>query len=126
MQEGAEAVGCRLSYFAMGAPDDERTPVAAVLYMPPHHILARHAHPAPRFEVLVQGTLDIGDRVLSPGDIMVTDANEMYGPHTAGPDGRDAQCEGRRGARDLRDRGGPALESRKNKQRFQHHRYWVF
>ncbi len=87
MQEGAEAVDCRLAYFAMGDPDDERTPVAAVLRMPPHHVLPRHAHPAARFEVLVQGTLDIGDRVLNPGDVMVTQANEMYGPHTAGPDG---------------------------------------
>ena len=26
-------------------------------------------------------------RVLRPGDVMVTEANEMYGPHTAGPDG---------------------------------------
>ncbi len=87
MQEGAEAVDCRLAYFAMGDPDDERTPVAAVLRMPPNHVLPRHAHPAARFEVLVQGTLDIGDRVLNPGDVMVTQANEMYGPHTAGPDG---------------------------------------
>lgn len=87
MQEGAEAVGCKLSYFAIGDPDDEQTPVAAMLYMPPNHVLPRHAHPAPRFEVVVKGSLDIGDRVLEPGDIMVTKANEMYGPHVAGPEG---------------------------------------
>lgn len=87
MREAAEAVGCRLTYYPLGDPDDERTPVAAVLYMPPGHLLPRHAHPAPRFEVIVQGSLDIGERVLGPGDMMVTEANEMYGPHTAGAEG---------------------------------------
>ena len=87
MQEDAEAVDCRLCYFALGDPVDERTPVAAVLRMPPNHVLSRHAHPAARFEVLVQGSLDIGDRVLHPGDVMISQANEMYGPHTVGPDG---------------------------------------
>ena len=65
----------------------DTTPVAAMLQMPPNFVLPRHAHPVERFEVVVLGTLDVGERVLRPGDVMVSAANEFYGPHVAGPDG---------------------------------------
>lgn len=74
-------------HFVLGDPDVETTPVAAMLKMPPNFVLPRHAHPVERFEVVVLGTLDVGERVLQPGDVMVSAANEFYGPHVAGPEG---------------------------------------
>jgi hypothetical protein len=38
-------------------------------------------------EVIIKGSIDVGERVLRPGDIMVQGAGQFYGPHTVGPDG---------------------------------------
>jgi hypothetical protein len=62
-------------------------PAAVVLEMPPNYVLFRHAHICHRFEVVVKGTLEAGGRRLGPGDVMTARPGEMYGPHTAGPDG---------------------------------------
>ena len=35
----------------------------------------------------MRGTLDVGDRVLKVGDIMISEPNNVYGPHIAGPEG---------------------------------------
>ena len=50
-------------------------------------MLPRHGHDCHRFEIVVQGTLDVGERVLEVGDVMVTEPNVVYGPHIAGPYG---------------------------------------
>jgi len=87
VQAAARAFDMDIVHFILGPHDDERSPVAAVLRIPPNGVLVRHAHPVARFEVVVQGAIDVGDRVLVPGDIMVSPANEFYGPHTAGDEG---------------------------------------
>lgn len=38
-------------------------------------------------EIVVSGSLLVGDDVLGPGDVMTSRADEMYGPHVAGPEG---------------------------------------
>jgi hypothetical protein len=61
---------------------------AILLRMPPGYVLFRHGHPCNRFEVVVQGSLELGDgRVAHPGDAFSAEPGELYGPHTAGPDG---------------------------------------
>jgi hypothetical protein len=87
LQEACEPFGLRIRHFVMGDPEDPATPTAAIFEMPPGYELARHAHPCERLEVIVAGTLHVGDVVLRPGDVMATGAGEMYGPHVAGPDG---------------------------------------
>lgn len=87
VQDACRPFGLNILHFVMGDPDSAATPVAALLEMPPGYVLPRHAHPVARFEVVVQGTLDAGGRVLGPGDVMVSPAGEFYGPHTAGPNG---------------------------------------
>jgi hypothetical protein len=63
-------------------------PAAFLLRMPPGYRLFRHGHPCQRFEVIVQGSLDIGDgRIGKVGDVFTEEAGSLYGPHTAGPDG---------------------------------------
>jgi hypothetical protein len=37
---------------------------------------------------VVQGTLEVGDgRIARPGDAFTAEPGELYGPHTAGPEG---------------------------------------
>jgi hypothetical protein len=87
VQAATRAHDMDIVHFVMGDPASPATPVAAMLRLPPHGVLARHAHTVERFEVIVQGALDVGERVLTVGDVMVSPAGEFYGPHTAGPDG---------------------------------------
>jgi hypothetical protein len=85
--EKLRSFGIRASYFPIGDADNDATPVAVVVEMPPGFVIMRHAHPCDRFEVIVRGTLASEERVLQPGDIMVSKAGELYGPKTAGKDG---------------------------------------
>ena len=87
IQDVCTPLDVNILHFLLGDKDDDTTPVAAMLKMPPNFVLGRHAHPVARFEVVVLGTLDVGERVLQPGDVMVSAANEFYGPHVAGPEG---------------------------------------
>jgi hypothetical protein len=36
---------------------------------------------------VTHGTLDVGDRILKPGDVMISEPGIAYGPHIAGPEG---------------------------------------
>ncbi len=67
--------------------DDWDAPAAVVLEMPPGYVLFRHAHICHRFEVIVKGSLEADGKWLGPGDVMTAKPGEMYGPHTAGPQG---------------------------------------
>jgi hypothetical protein len=87
VQEACKPFGLDILHFVLGDRESPATPVAAVLRMPPGYVLPRHAHSVVRFEVVVEGSLEVDGRVLRPGDVMVSEANEFYGPHTAGPDG---------------------------------------
>jgi hypothetical protein len=78
--------GARLKYIPTKA-DDYDAPGAIILDMPPGFVLYRHAHECSRIEVVLRGSVDVGDRTLHPGDVMTAGAFEMYGPHIAGPDG---------------------------------------
>jgi hypothetical protein len=63
-------------------------PAAFFLKMPPNYTLFRHGHPCQRFEIVIQGSLELGDgRTASVGDTFTADAYTLYGPHTAGPEG---------------------------------------
>jgi hypothetical protein len=71
-------------------PDETQldSPSAYFLSMPPGYTLFRHGHPCFRFEVIIQGSLEIGDgRIAQVGDVFTAQPGELYGPHTAGPEG---------------------------------------
>lgn len=68
--------------------EDMSNPAAFLLRMPPNYTLFRHGHPCKRFEVVIQGSLEVGDgRTATVGDIFTAEPNTLYGPHTAGPEG---------------------------------------
>jgi hypothetical protein len=75
-----------MRYLPMGGSDLER-PGSIILRLPPGYVIPRHAHPCERLEMIVAGSLDVGDDILVPGDVMIAHAGEMYGPHFAGPEG---------------------------------------
>jgi hypothetical protein len=79
--------GVKPTVFPLGDPEAEDVPVVYILKMDPGFVLTRHAHDCHRVELVLQGSLDVGERTLSPGDVMVSAAWEFYGPHIAGPDG---------------------------------------
>jgi hypothetical protein len=87
VREAAAPFGLRLSFFALGDPDDPRTAVANMLEMPPNFVLPRHAHDCERLEIVVRGTLEVDGEILGPGDVSIARPMEMYGPHVAGPEG---------------------------------------
>ncbi len=71
-------------------PDQTRfdSPSAYLLTMPPGYTLFKHGHPCFRFEVIIAGSLDIGDgHVAGVGDVFTAQPYELYGPHVAGPEG---------------------------------------
>jgi hypothetical protein len=78
--------GLGASYFLMGR-QSENPPTVIALRMGPGWTTVRHAHEGWRMEIVVQGTLDVGERILKAGDVMLSEPGEAYGPHTAGPDG---------------------------------------
>jgi hypothetical protein len=82
----ADASDNNVRFFLLG-PDAPETPTAIVLEMAPGHVITRHAHECERFEVVVKGSIDVGDKVLYPGDVMTARPNEFYGPKVVGPDG---------------------------------------
>jgi hypothetical protein len=74
----------------LSANDEERfsSPAAHLLPMPPGYRLFRHGHPCYRFEIVVQGSLELGDgRIAGVGDVFTAEPGTLYGPHTAGPEG---------------------------------------
>jgi hypothetical protein len=81
-----DATGTRMFVLA-DAPDSWDSPAVVMLEMPPNYVLFRHGHTCHRFEVVVKGTLDADGKILGPGDVMTARPGEMYGPHTAGPEG---------------------------------------
>jgi hypothetical protein len=87
MGELTKAIGLEATTFVLGAPNDPSAPAAAVMKMPPNFVLPRHAHKSHRVEVVLDGSIDVGDRVLHPGDVMTADYEEAYGEHRVGPEG---------------------------------------
>lgn len=85
--EKSPSMGVRCSYFPLGDPNDDNTPVAVVLKMKPGFVITEHCHPCERVEVVVRGTLTADGHVYVPGDVLTAKANEFYGPKTAGKDG---------------------------------------
>jgi hypothetical protein len=55
-----EGTGGGVAYFVMGDPE-KNAPTVVALRMAPNWILPRHAHDCYRFEIVVQGTLDVGE-----------------------------------------------------------------
>ena len=87
MFESSGSIGNKASLFALGDANDDDTPMVFILKMEPGFILTQHAHPCERLEVIVRGSLIVGDKTYVPGDILTAAPEELYGPKIAGPEG---------------------------------------
>ena len=88
ISDRVEPIGVRLAHFVMSDDqEDMQAPLATIFYMPPNYVLRRHAHECHRVEVIIEGTVQVGDKVLRAGDVSVSGPGIAYGPHTAGPTG---------------------------------------
>jgi anti-sigma factor ChrR (cupin superfamily) len=85
--ETSNAQGLTVTMHVLGDSSDENAPSVMVIKMPPGWVLPAHAHVADRLEVVLEGSIMAGDRVLRPGDIMTAGNGEVYGPHEVGPEG---------------------------------------
>ena len=86
-QHGARAMEQQLALHVLGDEADESAPVIELLRLPPGYVLSRHHHSSNRFEIVIQGSVTIGDTTLRAGDVFITAPGEDYGPLMAGPDG---------------------------------------
>ena len=84
---GARAMQQGLALHVLGEEDDSSAAVIEMLRLPPNYVLSRHHHTSHRFEVVIQGSVTVGELTFGPGDIFITAPNEEYGPLTAGPEG---------------------------------------
>jgi len=84
---GANAMEQGLALHVLGEEDDPSAAVIEVLRLPPNYVLSRHHHSSHRFEMVVQGSVTVGDTTFRSGDIFITKPGEEYGPLTAGPEG---------------------------------------
>ncbi|WP_024444895.1 hypothetical protein [Mycolicibacterium iranicum] len=78
--------GITLANFVLGKSENN-APVATLLRMDPGYVLPRHGHDCYRFEVVVQGSITVGDKTLGVGALMLSEPGNLYGPHIAGPEG---------------------------------------
>lgn len=79
--------GISISVYELGKAEDD-APVMTALHMAPGYRLPRHAHDCFRLEVIMQGSMDVGDgRILKTGAVMMSEPLTLYGPHIAGAEG---------------------------------------
>src|SRR5438128_812090 len=88
VRDSARGPGMETGAIRMSGDDAEAPPMAQLLQIPPNHVVPKHAHFCERVEVVIKGSIDVGNgRILHPGDVMISGPGEYYGPHAAGPDG---------------------------------------
>lgn len=88
MRDAARAASMDIATIPLGDVSLSEMAGVSILQLPPDCVLPRHSHACRRVEVVLAGSMDVGDgKVVTPGTVMVSPAGESYGPHVAGPDG---------------------------------------
>jgi hypothetical protein len=78
--------GISVANLVLGDPEKD-APSATLLRMASGYVLPRHGHDCYRLEVIVKGSIHVGDEVYGAGTIMFSEPGTFYGPHVAGPEG---------------------------------------
>jgi hypothetical protein len=76
-----------VAYLLWGDDEDPKVITALGKKMEIGEIRVRHSYTCERIEVIVQGSLDTGERVLTPGDMLRSRPKVFYGPYVAGSEG---------------------------------------
>ena len=75
------------SQYRIGSPDDADSPTVFKVYFPPDCRVEAHKHACDYSEIILQGSEQVGRTWYNPGDIRIGEANKVYGPLRAGPEG---------------------------------------
>lgn len=83
------STGCKVAVTSLSRDGtlDPESGIILWVHMPPNFRIPRHYHDTTRVEIIIKGSLDTGDRVLKPGDVMITRPKIWYGPYLTGEDG---------------------------------------
>src|SRR3546814_13432397 len=76
--------GISISVYELGKAEDD-APVMTALHMDHGYRLPRHAPDCFRLEVIMQGSMDVGDgRILKTGAVMMSEPITLYVTHIPG------------------------------------------
>jgi hypothetical protein len=95
----------QMRLFGLGEPDDPAAPTFVITRLPANGVLPPHHHESTFVDVVVQGSVKVGDKWYHPGDVRCLAWGVDYGPSEAGPEGVTllefyADGRGRRGIHD--------------------------
>jgi hypothetical protein len=80
-------LGSKVAVLATDEKPGQPEVVMLAIEFEPGFYVSRHQHPTGHIEVILEGSLLIGDQLEGPGDIRVSPPYESYGPLVAGPEG---------------------------------------
>jgi hypothetical protein len=80
-------LGSKIAVLATDEEAGNPEVVMLAIEFQPDFYVAAHQHRTGHIEVILEGSLYIGDHLEGPGDIRVSPPYESYGPLKAGPDG---------------------------------------
>jgi anti-sigma factor ChrR (cupin superfamily) len=82
-----EFLGSKVAVLATEEEAGQPEVVMLAIEFAPGFSVAPHQHPTGHIEVVLEGSLYIGDHLERAGDVRVSPPHESYGPLVAGPDG---------------------------------------
>jgi hypothetical protein len=77
----------KLAVISTGEEGEGSGVVVLCIDSPPGFYVAPHKHTAGHIEVVLEGSLYIGEHLEKPGDVRVSPPYESYGPLRTGPEG---------------------------------------
>jgi hypothetical protein len=80
-------LGSKVAVLATEEEAGQPAVVMLAIEFEPGFSVAPHHHPTGHIEVILEGSLYIGDHLELPGEVRVSPPYESYGPLVAGPDG---------------------------------------
>jgi hypothetical protein len=79
--------GLQQALFALGDREDPESAALVITKFSPNAVLPLHSHPSPFCDAIVEGSIKFGETVHPRGTIRILQADALYGPAVAGPDG---------------------------------------
>ena len=80
-------LGSKVAVLATDEEAGQPEVVMLAIEFEPGFYVAPHQHPTGHIEVILEGSLYIGDHLEGPGDVRISPPYESYGPLVAGPEG---------------------------------------
>jgi len=79
--------GIKSYMYRIGDTEDPEAPTVFQAWFPPDCVVESHTHACDYSEIILEGAEQVGRTWYHPGDIRIGEANKVYGPLRAGPEG---------------------------------------